>query len=135
MYIGYFDGSCEPRNPGGAMGWGAHVVLEGETVWKGSRSAPAAKANSNNVAEYRALILLLDYFTEQNLRTHIIEIRGDSKLVINQCFGHWRIKHGLYAPYAREAKEKLKGFLRCSGVWVPREYNSVADSLSRGVIQ
>jgi len=134
MYTAFFDGSCEPRNPGGTAGYGAVIFKGGERVWHHSGMIPASPATSNNVAEYLAFITALDWFIGQRLTTAPIVIQGDSMLVIKQCFGHWKIKKGLYAQYAIEAKNKVKKFSALQGKWISREYNSLADELSRAAI-
>jgi ribonuclease HI len=131
MIVGYFDGCCEPRNPGGAMGWGAWIERDGEHIWETAQMQPANPANSNNVAEYLGLIALLDRLGEEDLRNEPIEIRGDSQLVINQMFGTWRVKKGLYADMARTAGEKLRRFPHATGRHVKRDLNEKADELSK----
>jgi ribonuclease HI len=133
-YIVNFDGACQPRNPGGFMGWGAVIYKSGLKVWSGFDAAPKADTNTNNVAEYKGLIIALDWLRAEGLEQERILIRGDSKLVIRQCFGHWGIKSGPYVPFAKAAKAQLTRFTATKGLWIPREENREADALStRGV--
>jgi ribonuclease HI len=134
VIIGYFDGACEPRNPGGAMGFGALLTENGEVIWQNSGMAPAAKTNSNNVAEYAALIMLLDHLIAEGMTAREIEVCGDSQLVIKQMMGIWRISqnsNGLYVPMGRKALALRPKFSRLRFKWIPREQNTLADDLSK----
>lgn len=131
LYIAFFDGACEPRNPGGNMGWGIVVYKGHDLIHKGWGYHPKHKENSNNVAEYCALLMALQWFLENDKQNERILLKGDSRLVIEQMFGHWRIKHGMYASYAKQAKEWLQDFNNCRGVWIPRTKNKLADIQSK----
>jgi ribonuclease HI len=130
-YVAFFDGCCEPRNPGGNAGYGVVIYKDGQRVWQHSGMMPASKATSCNVAEYLAFNAALDWFIANSLTKEPILIKGDSKLVIQQCFGRWRIKRGLYREYALEAKGKMLQFKALKGTWISRVYNSEADDLSK----
>lgn len=137
-----FDGCCEPTNPGGNMGMGAIAILGDYPIFQHSDFAPAAKENSNNVAEYKAFHALIDFLLGW-LGTFDgasrIDIRGDSKMVVCQVNGDWKIKQGRYVEYAKDARvkwEKLR--LECaqrdillSLKWIPRAQNGEADALSK----
>ncbi len=127
----YFDGACEPRNPGGNMGIGAIVIKEDEVLFEHSEYIVAHPSNSNNVAEYMGLNKILDWLLENNLNEHTILVYGDSKLAIEQVSGRWRIKQGRYVKYAHEAREKKGKFSNIMFNWIPREKNSIADDLSK----
>ncbi|HET7327511.1 MAG TPA: bifunctional RNase H/acid phosphatase [Nocardioidaceae bacterium] len=84
---------------------------------------------TNNVAEYRGLIAGL-----QLLRTHVpdandVEVRMDSKLVIEQMAGRWKVKHPDMVPLASEA-QRLRQGLDPLWTWVPRAENADADRLA-----
>ncbi len=64
-----------------------------------------------------------------------IRIFGDSKLVINQTFGTWKIKGGLYTPLAYRARELLEPFTNIRGEWIPRDLNGIADKLSKEALK
>ena len=70
MFEVKFDGCCEPRNPGGHMGFAATVHSKEHGLIKLHGGALAAVGNTNNVAEYRALELALDWLIEQGLTVH-----------------------------------------------------------------
>ena len=82
---------------------------------------------SNNVAEYRGLIAGLQLAAEFAPEAEI-EVRMDSKLVVEQMSGNWKIKHPDMRPLALEAN-RLAPF-GTTYVWVPRERNKHADRLA-----
>ena len=106
--------------PGHAQRMGGHVG--GKVQAEG---LPIGRA-TNNVAEYRGLIAGLEMARELDPRA-ALEVRMDSKLVIEQMAGRWKIKHPDMKPLALEAAR-----LRPASVtwtWVPREDNKAADTL------
>lgn len=131
MIKAYFDGCCEPINPGGHIGLGAIIFHNGDRIWKHSEYILAAESNSNNVGEYRAFIAILEYLKGKGMHRMPIRIYGDSKLVIEQMFGRWKIKKGHYVFYAHKAANLLSGFPNIEGVWIPRDENYLADELSK----
>ena len=82
---------------------------------------------TNNVAEYRGLIAGLT-MAEQVAPGADIEVRMDSKLVVEQMSGTWKIKHPDMRPLAMEAN-RLAPF-GTTYTWVPREQNKHADRLA-----
>ena len=133
LYECYFDGACMPTNPDGKMGMGV-FIKSGDMEIKLSDKEPARKGNTNNVAEYRAVILLLKYLVETGKSGKFITIHGDSKLVVNQLNGVWRILDGEYVPYAKEAQQlfaDLKADNTVAVKWIPRRKNWKADELSK----
>ena len=81
---------------------------------------------TNNVAEYRGLIAGLEMARELD-PSAVLEVRMDSRLVIEQMAGRWKVKHADMKPLALAAAR-----LRPATViwtWVPRELNKVADRL------
>ena len=132
--IGFFDGCCEPINPGGTMGFGAVVTEDGNVIWKAagiSEPDDDQGTTSNNLAEYAALLSLLDYLIEAGLTDSDIEVRGNSKLVIEQMTGRWQIGQGFYVQAARQAERLATQFSNLRFLWVPRKYNHLADELSK----
>jgi len=134
MLIVYVDGLCEPRNPGGVGAYGFIVYensLSGETkvVHRACEVIGSGPSMSNNVAEYTALEKALLFLTDRSHER--IEVKGDSKLVINQMAGLWSMHGGLYTPVYERVKKLIRGFHQISFTWVPREYNGEADALSR----
>jgi ribonuclease HI len=133
--VAYFDGACEPRNPGGNMGIGATIRQAGKELFRHSSFAKAAITNSNNVAEYMAFEAILDFMILNKWTGQVVAIYGDSKLVINQMFGTWRIKDGFYVPFAKRCIPKLQQLSaaknKITGVWINRDRNGYADELSK----
>src|ERR1039458_937433 len=88
---------------------------------------------SNNVAEYAGVLQILKYLSYRPPGR--VTIHGDSKLVINQLNGRWRIRKGLYLSIAVEAKEllaHLKGLgWQITCCWIPRTQNEECDALSK----
>lgn len=128
----YFDGACAPRNPFGHMGMGAHANLQEKEIYAEYGYEPKSYRNSNNVAEYLALEMLLDWLLEQT-EEYWIHIHGDSKLVVKQMRGNWKINEGLYVDHALRCKSKMRKLKRRQEVridWIGRDYNQRADELS-----
>jgi len=83
---------------------------------------------TNNVAEYRALLAAVREALALDANAHI-EVRMDSKLVIEQMSGKWKIKHPDMQALAIQVHQLLAG--RAVGwTWIPREQNSRADALA-----
>ena len=82
---------------------------------------------TNNVAEYRALLLGLERARE--LGASEIEVIGDSELIAKQVKGIYKVKHEAMKPLHREALAALQGFERWSIRTVPRAQNAHADAL------
>lgn len=140
VFTAYFDGCCEPINPGGTAAYGAVIFEDGQRIWEDSHvfkpKAGNERATSNNLAEYLAFNAILDYFLLHDLERKVILVRGDSKLVIRQMFPSkkgkfWRIINGIYVQQARTAKNKMKRFSNIRGQWIPRDRNDIADELSK----
>ena len=53
---GYFDGCCEPTNPGGTAAYGIVILRNGRPIHYGNKMFPAGPRTSNNVAEYSGFI-------------------------------------------------------------------------------
>ncbi|MCY0954058.1 bifunctional RNase H/acid phosphatase [Streptomyces sp. H27-S2] len=113
-------------NPGPA-GYGA-VVLDpatGETLAERAESIGVA---TNNVAEYRGLIAGLRAARELAADARVL-VRMDSKLVVEQMSGRWKIKHPDMKPLAAEAA-KILPRAQVTYEWIPREQNKHADRLA-----
>lgn len=82
---------------------------------------------SNNVAEYRGLIAGLEAVRDLDASAEV-EVRMDSKLVVEQMSGRWRIKHPDMRVLALQARDILPSE-QVTYVWVPRADNSAADAL------
>ncbi|MFF9150994.1 bifunctional RNase H/acid phosphatase [Streptomyces sp. NPDC014846] len=113
-------------NPGPA-GYGAVVsdAATGETLTEAAEYIGVA---TNNVAEYRGLLagLRAAHALDPAARVHV---RMDSKLVIEQMSGRWKIKHPAMKPLATEARSVLPPD-QVFYEWIPRERNKHADRLA-----
>jgi len=114
-------------NPGPA-GYGAVVrdAATGEVLAEVSKSIGRA---TNNVAEYSGLIagLLAAVAIAHGAD---VEVRMDSKLVVEQMSGRWQIKHPDMRPLAAKARDTARALGRVSYTWVPRSRNAHADRLA-----
>jgi ribonuclease HI len=82
---------------------------------------------TNNVAEYRALLLGLERARE--LGATEVEVVGDSELVARQVSGAYKVKHEAMRSLHREAMAELRAFDSWSIKTVPRAQNAHADAL------
>lgn len=83
---------------------------------------------TNNVAEYRGLVAGLTEVAQLDSNA-IVEVRMDSKLVVEQMSGRWKIKHPDMRDLAIQAREILP-FGNVTYTWIPREDNKHADALA-----
>ena len=113
-------------NPGPA-GFGA-LVRDAATGAVLAEVAEPIGVATNNVAEYRGLIAGLRAAHEIDPQAEV-EVRMDSKLVVEQMSGRWQIRHPAMRPLALEAASVF-GPGRVRYVWVPRERNQDADRLA-----
>ena len=113
-------------NPGPA-GAGAVVRDEATGALLAERSVWLGDA-TNNVAEYNGLISGLRVAREHEASS--VHVRMDSKLVVEQMSGRWKIKHAGLQPLAREAAELVRAIGDVTFEWVPRKDNSHADRLA-----
>lgn len=124
----YADGGCQP-NPGvGSCG----VALYEDGVITRRHGVTIGPA-TNNIAEWKAAILALTMALESQFDAHVdVELRMDSRMVVMQLNGQWRVKDAKLKPLAREAfalQDQLwKRGKRLTVTWVPREQNDIADS-------
>ncbi|MDA4112270.1 MAG: ribonuclease HI [Thaumarchaeota archaeon] len=134
QYIVYFDGLCEPRNPGGVATYGVVVKERGKTVFQEAGLAlakPWTSEASNNVAEYSALIQGLQWLKNNNLQNSSTLIRGDSRLIINQMRGLFKVKAKRLVELHLTAVRLQSEFKDIHFEWIDRSLNKEADLLSR----
>ncbi|MGL5858048.1 MAG: bifunctional RNase H/acid phosphatase [Angustibacter sp.] len=113
-------------NPGPAA-YGV-VIRDASTGQVVARLAEAIGEASNNVAEYRGLIAGLSAVAA--LDSHaVVEVRLDSRLVVEQMSGRWKIKHPDMRRLALQARQLLDQ-AQIRYVWVPRAQNADADRLA-----
>ena len=115
-------------NPGKAA-YGAVVYENDEIVKEIGASIGIA---SNNVAEYEGLIAGLKAVCEID-PTATILVKMDSKLVVEQMSGRWKVKHPNMQKLVKQAFAAHDPKL-VSYQWIPREENSHADSILNDVL-
>ncbi len=119
----YTDGGAR-NNPGPA---GAGIV-----IIHGAHHITLNKflgSQTNNWAEYEAVALALARAKDEGLAGKKLEIRMDSKLVVEQMMGNWKIKEATLKPQAAKVRALLSDFPDFKFVYIPREENSEADAL------
>lgn len=130
----YFDGSCKSYDPTGLISYGYRLVVD-ETIKRVLSSVGNGlwinpPPSTVSIAEYVALIEALKAALKWGFKDREIVVHGDSKLVIEQTFGNWKIRGGTYVPWAMKAKKLVKKFSNIRGEWIPREANHHCDHLA-----
>jgi len=124
----HIDGASR-GNPGPA---GIGVLMlgaDGEVVERLYRGIGEA---TNNVAEYRALLLALERAVATGVRD--LAVCSDSELLVRQLQGRYRVKHPALQPLFAKARELISAFRHFEIRHVPRELNAEADTLAnRGI--
>ena len=113
-------------NPGPA-GYGA-VVKDAATGEVLTEVADGIGRATNNVAEYRGMIAGLE--AAAALSPESVEVKMDSKLVVEQMSGRWQVKHPDMASLKREAEVVVRRLPRVRFSHIPRALNSHADRLA-----
>ncbi|MHB8567433.1 MAG: ribonuclease HI [Nitrososphaerales archaeon] len=129
-----FDGLCEPRNPGGVATYGVVIKRGGKKLFSDAGLAfaePYSDEASNNVAEYSALIHGLEWLLQNGLNHEPTILCGDSRLVVNQMKGEFKVKARRIVQLYFRAKELASEFDNIRIEWVDRSTNTEADLLSR----
>lgn len=127
-YIIYTDGGAR-GNPGPAAAGGVIAAADGSLVAEVSEYLGIA---TNNVAEYRALILTLRRALDEGCK--IVDVRMDSELVVRQLQGTYRVKDEKMRPLHAAAVKLLAQFGRAEIRHVRREENKLADDLVNAVL-
>jgi ribonuclease HI len=140
VYIVYFDGLCEPCNPGGVATSGYVIYHDGLRVKCDAQIIGEGEGMTNNVAEYFGLMHAARWVSEHvptdveateigTKTTHKREkivIRGDSQLVINKMSGTWKVKSMTSQRFVPLIWELLDGY-DVTFEWIPRDENAEAD--------
>lgn len=128
----YFDGSCGPKNPGGTAK-GAWLLYNSDKslIAKDSQVICSGPTATNNVAEWAGLTNALRYVVANGLKHgSMVNIKGDSQLVIFQLIGEYKCRKETLKPYYEECLDLLKDYV-WKAVWIAREENQEADTLSK----
>jgi broad specificity phosphatase PhoE/ribonuclease HI len=113
-------------NPGPA-GFGCVVYADDHATVLAKHCQPIG-ITTNNVAEYRGLIAGLE--EARRLGAGELDVRMDSKLVVEQMSGRWKVKHPGLAELHQQARALASTFDTVRFSWIPREQNKVADRLA-----
>jgi ribonuclease HI len=124
------DGLCGPASLGGTATFAYLIRKSGKLVEKESGVVGKGEGMTNNVAEYAALVHALERIRELALTDEEIIVNSDSRLVVEQMSGNWKVKSKSIKPLFRKARELVEG-MRITFRWVPREQNTDADRLCR----
>lgn len=116
-------------NPGPA---GIGVVIETDGVADRLEFCEYIGETTNNVAEYRALLLALD--EAEKLSPSSITVRSDSELLVRQLNGVYKVKSEHLKPMVIEAARRLRRFPAARILHVDREENGMADLLANRAI-
>ncbi len=119
----HVDGGAR-GNPGPAAAAAVVSNAGGEPL---AEDAELLGRTTNNVAEYRALLLGLRLARE--LGAEEVEVIGDSELIAKQVLGEYKVKNEALRPLHSEARAALTQFARWSIRTVPRAQNAEADAL------
>jgi ribonuclease HI len=119
----HVDGGAR-GNPGPAAAAAVVSTPDGEVLADATELIGTA---TNNVAEYRALLLGLR--TARELGASEVEVVNDSELVAKQVNGLYKVKHPAMKPLHAQALQALAGFDRWSIRSVARAQNADADAL------
>lgn len=122
--VAYIDGGAR-GNPGPA-GYGIRIEQpDGSLVDEFCESIGVA---TNNVAEYRALLAALEW-AKQHSRTDVL-VRSDSKLLVEQMIGRYKVKHPGLQPLHAQARLLAHEIGRVTFEHVGRALNAHADRLA-----
>lgn len=120
----FIDGAAR-GNPGPA---GAGVYVEAERDRPVLEFYEPLGRTTNNVAEYRALLLALERAEEAGADD--VEIKSDSRLLVEQMRGNFKIRAEHLKPLLSESVLRAKQFRSFSITHIPRENNTRADRLA-----
>ncbi len=123
MLIINTDGGA--RNNPGPAGIGAVITRDSEVLFELSEYIGE---QTNNYAEYTAVIRSLEVCAEKKW-IEPITFRCDSKLVVEQVQGNWKVKEATLRPLVARVRELALHFPSVAYTYVPREENSDADKL------
>ncbi len=119
----HVDGGAR-GNPGPAAAASVISASDGELL---DEHAQLLGTATNNVAEYRALLLGLE--RARAIGADEVEVIGDSELIAKQLQGTYKVKNDALRALHAQASSALRAFDRWSVRTVPRERNARADAL------
>ena len=121
----YTDGGAR-GNPGPSAA--GIVIKEGDNTLLefGEYLGPV---QTNNYAEYMAVILALEALKREGYAGRTLEFKMDSKLVVEQVQGNWKVKEPSLKPLVAKVRALLADFPQHTFAHIPREENYEADAL------
>jgi ribonuclease HI len=128
----YFDGLCQPINPGGISCYAFIVKSDGRIIHSdyGVAGKPFSEDSTNNVAEYTALAKALQWLLANDFSSSKVEIKSDSQLVVNQMTGDYKVKARRILPLYKQVLLLKAKFQNIQIKWIPRDKNREADRLT-----
>ena len=120
----HVDGASR-GNPGPA---GIGITIEDKEGASKVRISSYIGQTTNNQAEYKALITGLR--EAARLKAEHVDIKTDSKLVVEQVRGAYKVRHANLKPLFQEAKQLLAEFRSFTITHIPRHQNKTADALA-----
>ena len=133
--IAYFDGGARGNHDTAIANESAYAYIiyvvngsAGETT-EIEKYAEDALSSTNNEAEYAGLVAVLA--AARRLGFKDLEVRGDSKLVVEQFNGKWKVKAENLKPYLEKARDLSLFFDNLVVVHVPREMNPADQYYNR----
>ena len=124
----YADGASR-GNPGPSGAGAVLIDANGRVI---AELVKFLGTTTNNVAEYNGFLIGLE--EAKRLGIDELDVRMDSKLVVEQMRGLWKIKHPNLRPLALKAGALFATFPKRTIAHVPREQNGIADALSNRAI-
>lgn len=126
MGIVIFTDGGSRNNPGDA-GLGAYITQHGVAI---AELSEYLGKQTNNFAEYTAVIRALEWCLENGLSEESIAFKMDSKLVVEQVQGNWKVKEPTLKPLVARVRELAAQFPTVTFAHIPREQNKEADRLA-----
>lgn len=131
--IAYIDGSGNSARIQ-ACAVSMHIFPDTtEPAVAAERTKLLPRNTTNNVGEYNGLLLAI--YLAKELGVEALEIRSDSRLIVEQTNGNWRCKDPQLRQLRERAWAESQSFQEISLSWVPRRENSIADALCREAIK
>lgn len=124
--ISIFTDGGSRSNPGHA-GIGVYAVTDSGVLFE---LAEYIGVQTNNFAEYTAVIRALEVCLEKKYTQDPIAFFLDSKLVVEQVQGHWKVKEATLRPLVSRVQELTQLFSSVTFTHIPRERNGEADRLA-----
>lgn len=125
MFTCYFDGGL--KNNVMTYGFVAYDSRKKLRYKEGGKFQE--NKNTTNIAEYKALIKLLEWLVKNGIRS--AQIFGDSQIIINQINGDCRVGPQHLRDNHNRVYQLIQNFDKFSIDWIPREKNKEADSLTK----